>query len=210
MEANAVGLRLSMPVAPAHRSTRLVVVEMGARSDEELLELIAEQRDCDAFDELYRRYSRAVYGVVRRMLVDHAPSEDVVQEAFTNVWRAAAGYRRDRGVATGWLFAIARNAAADALRARGALTMADPPEQADSEPGPDDRVARDMAAFRVHAAVDTLPPREREVINLAYFEGLSQSEVAERLAIPLGTVKTRTRSGLARLAEMLSTERMVS
>lgn len=191
------------------RSTTLVVVDYGACSDEELLETVARSRDEAAFEELYRRYARAIYGVVRKMLGDHARSEDVVQEAFANVWRAAGGYRRERGVATGWLFAIARNAAADALRARTLQLGGDPPDVVDPEPLPDERAGAAQEAFRLHAAVDALPEREREVIALAYFDGLSQSEVAERLDIPLGTVKTRTRSGLSRLAERLSGDKVM-
>src|SRR5262249_4306697 len=88
-------------------------------SDEDLLELVATRRDERAFEGLYRRYAKAVYGVGRRLIGDHARSEEVAQEASTNAWRAAARYRRDRGPAAGWLFAIARNAAIDALRSRG-------------------------------------------------------------------------------------------
>jgi RNA polymerase sigma-70 factor (ECF subfamily) len=184
-------------------------VTLADRSDEDLLELVASSRDEHAFEELYSRFGRAVYGVVRRMVGDPVSSEDVVQEAFTNVWRAAAGYRRDRGSASGWLYAIARNAAADALRARRPTPVGDVPEEPDPRPEPADAVAAGLERFSVHAAVDTLPAREREVIELAYFGGLSQSEVAERLALPLGTVKTRTRSGLARLAERLARERVI-
>jgi RNA polymerase sigma-70 factor, ECF subfamily len=190
------------------RSSRLVAVDISALSDEELLERVADVRDREAFELLYCRYSRAVYAVVRRMLTDHGRSEDVVQEAFASVWRAAAGYRRDRGSASGWLFAIARNASADALRGRRITTVAEAPDLADPSAGPEQRTAAEMEAFAVHAAVDSLPDRERVVIELAYFSGLSQSEVAERLSLPLGTVKTRTRSGLARLAERLSSERV--
>jgi RNA polymerase sigma-70 factor (ECF subfamily) len=173
------------------------------RSDEDLLELVAQQRDETAFDELYRRYARAVYGVVRRRLGDHPRSEDVVQEAFTSVWRAAAGYRRERGPATGWLFAIARNAAFDALRSHAAASHSEVPDLPDEGRGPDEQAAAAEDAFRVHAAVDGLPDDEREVIELAYFSGLSQSEVATRLGLPLGTVKTRSRRALARLADRL-------
>ena len=108
------------------------------------------------------------------------------------------------------MFAISRNAAADSLRARTPVAVGDLPEQADPGSGPDDQAAAGMESFLVHAAVDTLPEREREVIELAYFSGLSQSEVAERLSLPLGTVKTRTRSGLARLAERLAGQRVVT
>jgi RNA polymerase sigma-70 factor (ECF subfamily) len=183
---------------------RVSPLGLSSRGDEDLLELVAERRDEAAFDELYRRYGRAVYGVVVRLVGDRAHSEDVVQQAFTNVWRAAAGYRRERGPATGWLFAIARNAAIDALRAREAPSRWEVPDQPDDGPGPDERASAAEDAFRVHAAVDGLPDHEREVIELAYFDGLSQSEVAARLGAPLGTVKTRTRRALAHLANRLA------
>jgi RNA polymerase sigma-70 factor, ECF subfamily len=192
------------------RSSTLVGVDVSALTDEDLLERIARERDASAFEALYQRYARAVYSVVRRSLGDHGRSEDVVQEAFASVWRAAAGYRRERGSASGWLFAIARNASADALRARRTTTVAEAPDQADPADGPEQRTTAELEAFAVHAAVDTLPERERAVIELAYFSGLSQSEVAEKLSLPLGTVKTRTRSGLARLAELLAQERVVT
>jgi RNA polymerase sigma-70 factor (ECF subfamily) len=208
-----IAVQVPCPAMPVSRnarirSSRLVAVDISALSDEELLERVAHTRDTEAFELLYRRYSRAVYAVVRRMLADHGRSEDVVQEAFASVWRAAAGYRRERGSASGWLFAIARNASADALRGRRAATVAEAPDLPDPSAGPEQRTAAELEAFSVHAAVDSLPDRERVVIELAYFSGLSQSEVAERLSLPLGTVKTRTRSGLARLAERLSSERV--
>ena len=191
------------------RPTPLDFVGSSARSDEDLLELVAERRDEAAFDELYGRYGRAVYAVVLRLVGDRSHSEDVVQQAFTNVWRAAAGYRRERGPATGWLFAIARNAAFDALRTREAPSRWEVPDLPDDGPGPDQRAAAAEQAFRVHAAVDRLPAHEREVIELAYYDGLSQSEVAARLGAPLGTVKTRTRRALAHLAERLAEERVM-
>jgi RNA polymerase sigma-70 factor (ECF subfamily) len=208
-----IAVQVPCPAMPVSRnarirSSRLVAVDISALSDEDLLERVAQVRDTEAFELLYRRYSRAVYAVVRRMLADHGRSEDVVQEAFASVWRAAAGYRRERGSASGWLFAIARNASADALRGRRTATVAEPPDLPDPSAGPEQRTAAELEAFAVHAAVDSLPDRERAVIELAYFSGLSQSEVAERLSLPLGTVKTRTRSGLARLAERLSPERV--
>lgn len=192
------------------RPARLVAVDLSALSDEDLLELVAKHRDEEAFEVLYQRYSRAVYSVVRRMVGDHGRSEDVVQEAFASVWRAAAGYRRERGSGSAWMFAISRNAAADVLRARTPVAVGELPEHADPAAGPDEQAEAGLEAFAVHAAVDSLPEREREVIELAYFGGLSQSEVAGRLSLPLGTVKTRTRSGLARLAARLADQRVVS
>ena len=188
------------------QASPLGVVERCSPSDEELLDLVAEQRDEAAFDEFYGRYSRAVYAVVRRLIGDHARSEDVVQEAFTNVWRAAAGYSPERGQARGWLFAIARNAAVDALRVRAAAGRPDVPDLPDDGPGPAELASAAEQAFRVHVAVDGLCHREREVIELAYFAGFSQSEVATRLGVPLGTVKTRTRRALERLSDRLAEE----
>ncbi len=188
---------------------RVECVEYGSLTDEQLLERVADHRDAGAFSELYSRYARAVYSLVSRTLRDRDAGEDVAQEAFTAVWRAARSYKPERGSAVAWLFTIARNAAVDAARARKPVAYGDPPDSPDPSPTPDVEVAAGLDAFRVHAAVDALPEREREVINLAYFEGLSQSEVADRLALPLGTVKTRTRAGLARLADRLEREQVV-
>ncbi len=183
-------------------------VDPAVRTDEELLDRVASRRDRDAFDELYRRYSRAVYSLVLRTVRDAALGEDVVQETFTAVWRKAGSYRPERGSATTWLFTVARNAAVDAVRARKPVVGGDVPETPDQGPTPEQQTVDSLEAFTVHAAVDSLPDREREVIELAYFDGLSQSQVAQRLELPLGTVKTRTRAGLARLAERLERERV--
>jgi len=180
-------------------------MEYGALTDEQLLVRVADHRDESAFDELFRRYSRAVYSLVVRVLRDRDAGEDIVQDTFAAIWRAASSYRPDRGKATSWVFTIARNAAVDAARSRRTVT-GELPETIDPGPGPDALAGAEMDAFRVHLAVDSLPPREREVISLAYFDGLSQSEVAARLELPLGTVKTRTRSALGRLAERLDRE----
>jgi RNA polymerase sigma-70 factor, ECF subfamily len=175
-------------------------------TDEDLLERVAHDRDQDAFEVLYTRYARAVYSLVVRVLRDRHTGEDVAQEAFAAVWRAAAGYHRGRGSAAGWMFAIARNAAIDAGRARVPLVVGELPDRPDTSPLPDAQAISDLEAFRVHRAVDSLPEREREVIELAYFSGLAQSEIAEQLELPLGTVKTRTRSALQRMAPMLREE----
>jgi RNA polymerase sigma-70 factor, ECF subfamily len=195
----------SLAPAPMRWST-LAAVLPESLTDEDLLERVARDRDQDAFGVLYQRYARAIYSLVVRILRDRHTGEDVAQEAFAAVWRAASSYHRGRGNAAGWMFAIARNAAIDAGRARVPLVVGEMPDRPDPSPLPDDQAIRDMEAFRVHLAVDSLPEREREVIELAYFSGLAQSEIAERLELPLGTVKTRTRSALQRMAPMLREE----
>jgi RNA polymerase sigma-70 factor (ECF subfamily) len=155
-----------------------------------------------AFEDLYRRYARAVFGLALRRLGDRGRAEDAVQETFASIWRSAKSYRPERGAGASWLFAVARNAIVDRSRARGDLP-ADIPDEADLDPGPPDRAEQSWVSWRVHSALEELPEREREVLALAYWSGLSQSEVAEFLGIPLGTVKTRTRAGLSHLADLL-------
>jgi RNA polymerase sigma-70 factor (ECF subfamily) len=154
-------------------------------TDEELLARVADG-DRDAFGDLYQRYARAVLGLAIRRLGDRGRAEDAVQEAFASVWRAARSYKRDRGPVAPWLYAVARNAIAD--------------------PGPPEQAEQSWVAYRVHRAMEELPETERTVLELAYWSGLSQSEISDYLAIPLGTVKTRTRSGLRRLSGALEEE----
>jgi RNA polymerase sigma-70 factor (ECF subfamily) len=161
--------------------------------------------DRSAFEALYRRYARSVFGLALRRLGDRGRAEDAVQETFASIWRSASTYRPERGPGAPWLYGVARNAIVDRSRAR-AEPPADAPEEASLAGGPDERAESAWVAWRVHRALETLPEREREVIALAYWSGLSQSEVAERLGIPLGTVKTRTRAALAHLADALEDE----
>jgi RNA polymerase sigma-70 factor (ECF subfamily) len=170
-------------------------------SDGELIQRAAGG-DRSAFEDLYRRYARPVFGFALRRLGDRGRAEDAVQETFASVWRSAGSYKPERGPGAPWLYAVARNAIVDRARARSD-TPSEIPETASDEPGPDARAEQSWVAWRVHRALEELPEREHEVIALAYWSGLSQSEVAEYLGIPIGTVKTRTRSALARLAEVL-------
>ena len=174
---------------------------MSGPTDEQLLARIGV-RDGDAFETLYQRYARAVLGLALRRLGDRGRAEDAVQETFAAIWRAARTYRPERGAAAPWLFAVARNSISDRGRAKR-----EPPAEAPDEPsleaGPDEQAEQNWVAFKVHSALDVLPPQERELIELAYWSGLSQSEIADLVGIPLGTVKTRTRSALARLADAL-------
>jgi RNA polymerase sigma-70 factor (ECF subfamily) len=173
-------------------------------TDGELIQRAATG-DRGAYEDLYRRYARSVFGLALRRLGDRGRAEDAVQETFASIWRSAGSYRPERGPGAPWLYAVARNAIVDRARARTELP-ADIPEEAASEAGPAERAEQGWVSWRVHSALEELPEREREVIQLAYWSGLSQSEVAEFLGLPLGTVKTRTRAALAHLAELLEEE----
>jgi RNA polymerase sigma-70 factor (ECF subfamily) len=185
---------------------RSPVVHEVEPSDSELLKRVGNG-DGGAFETLYRRYSRPVFGLALRRLGDRTRAEEAVQETFTSVWRSARTYKPERGPGAPWLYAVARNAIVDGARGRSAvLTAAEPPEEISSDVGPADRAEQSWTAWRVHCAMEELPKSERAVLELAYWHGFSQSEIAERLRIPLGTVKTRTRSGLHRLADLLEGE----
>ena len=170
-------------------------------------ELIVRSADGDrgAFEVLYRRYSRPVFGLALRRLGDRGRAEDAVQETFASIWRAARSYKPERGPGAPWLYAVARNAITDRGRAR-TETPAEIPEQASEDAGPPEQAEAGWTAWRVHRALEELSQNERSVIELAYWSGLSQSEIAEFLGIPLGTVKTRTRAALGRLATVLEGE----
>ena len=188
--------------------------ELGARqpaaaaaakaSDGELIQRSASG-DSAALETLYARYARPLFGMALRRLGDRGRAEDAVQETFVSIWRAAKSYRPERGPGAPWIYAVARNAIVDRSRAKSELPV-EPTDQPSFEPGPDLRAEQAWTRLRVHRALEELPEREREVIELAYWRGLSQSEVAESLGVPLGTVKTRTRSGLQRLADLLEEE----
>ena len=150
-----------------------------AATDAELLARVAD-RDREAFELLYHRYVRSVFGLALRRLRDRQRAEDAVQETFTAVWRSAASYRPERGPAAPWLYAVARNAIVDRLRAQRAEPPTPScPRLASAEPGPAERAEASYVAWRVHRALEELPTSEREVLELAYWSGLSQSEVAD-------------------------------
>ncbi len=173
-------------------------------SDGELLERTGTG-DRSAFEALYQRYSRPVFGLALRRLGDRGRAEDAVQETFVSIWRAAGTYRPERGPGAPWLYAVARNAIVDRSRARNEPAV-EAPDEPTLDPGPAERAEESWTQWRIHRALEELTESEREVISLAYWSGLSQSEVADSLGIPLGTVKTRTRRALQRLAEVLEGE----
>lgn len=192
-------LALDLPAQSTQREGRPVPAERS--SDGELLQRIAGG-DREAFDVLYRRFVRPVFALALRRLGDRGRAEDATQETFTSIWRSASSYRADRGPGAPWLYAVARNAIVDRARARSE-TPTEVPDEASSEPGPSDEAEHSWLAWRVHRAMQELPEHERPLLELAYWSGLSQSEIADFLNIPLGTVKTRTRSALGRLADAL-------
>ena len=194
------GRALPRPRGPASIRT----VHEGELKDGELIERVGEG-DRDAFDELYRRYTRPVLGLALRRLGDRGRAEDALQEAFAAIWRSASSYDPARGQGGAWLYTVARNAIVDGARRRPEPPM-EVPEEPSGESGPAEQAEASWLAWRVHSALSHLPDHERPVIELAYWGGLSQSEISEFLQVPLGTVKTRTRSALARLADLLEDE----
>ena len=191
--------------APLVASSRTPARPTGEPSDATLLQRIA-RGDRGAFELLYKRYARAVLSLALRLLRDRGRAEDATQETFAAIWRSAGSYKPERGPGAPWLFAVARNAIVDRARARTDIPVEHGEETPSGESGPGERAEQAWLSWRVHGALAQLPERERVALELAYWSGLSQSEIAERLGIPLGTVKTRTRSALGRLADSLEGE----
>src|SRR5262245_54496824 len=191
---------------PRVRCLREEMTQVALVSDSELLLRIAA-RDRAAFDELHRRFARPVLRLALRWLRDRLRAEDATQETFAAVWRSGGTYRPDRGPGAPWPYAVARNAIVNQTRAR-VETVAEIPESASNGPGPAEQAETDWMKLRVRSAVAELPGQQRVLIELAYWSGLSQSEIADRLEMPLGTVKTRTRAALARLDELLGPDEL--
>jgi RNA polymerase sigma-70 factor (ECF subfamily) len=204
-----MGLSYALPTARpfgVERDSRAAdtPADEGAASDGDLIRRIAG-RDAHAFEALYHRYARPVFGLALRRLGDRMRAEDAVQETFAAIWRSARTYKPGRGAGAPWLYAVARNAIVDRARGRSEPPV-EVPEVASDELTPAERAEQSFVSWRVHRALEGLPTNERNVIELAYYGGLSQTEVADFLGIPLGTVKTRTRAGLGRLADLLEGE----
>jgi RNA polymerase sigma-70 factor (ECF subfamily) len=174
-------------------------------SDEALVALVA-RGDQDALAELYDRVSRVAYGLALRVLRDERYAEDAVQEAFLQVWRSAATFRADRAKASTWVLTLVHRRAVDLVR-REERRQTDPLTD-DSTPGAATESTEEAAWLRfererVQTALRQLPDVQREALELAYYGGFSQSELAERLGVPLGTIKSRMFAGLSRLRELL-------
>jgi RNA polymerase sigma factor (sigma-70 family) len=178
---------------------RMVVRE---RSDEELLEAIAAG-DERALGALYDRFGRVAYGVAVRILRDPALAEDAVQEAFLAVWRSAESYRRERAKPATWILTLVHRRAVDLVR-REDRRRGDPFDEAPHTAGDvaDEADVRQQRTA-VQKALLRLPAEQREALELAYYGGYTQSELAERLGVPLGTIKSRMFAGLTRLRELV-------
>jgi RNA polymerase sigma-70 factor (ECF subfamily) len=175
-------------------------------SDEALVALVA-RGDETALAELYDRTSRVAYGLAFRVLRDDRLAEDAVQEGFLAVWRSAGAFRAERAKASTWVLTLVHRRAVDLVR-REERRRAEPldesaTEMASAEPGTDEAAWLRFERERVQAALRQLPDAQREAIELAYYGGYSQAELADRLGVPLGTIKSRMFAGLARLRELL-------
>ncbi len=199
----AVTLRIDLPLR--RRLASIPNVADDTRTDAELIAHVADG-DGVAFEELHRRYARSVLGIALRRIGDRGRAEDATQDTFASIWRSASRFDPGKGEATSWLYTVARNAIVDGLRRKREPPVDEAPEMAAPDPGPDDAAESGWVAWRVHRALETLPEQERSLVELAYWSGMSQSEIADYLGVPLGTVKTRTRSALRRLADELGDE----
>ncbi|MFL5546071.1 MAG: sigma-70 family RNA polymerase sigma factor [Gemmatimonadales bacterium] len=183
-----------------------------SQADRDLL-LRAADGDQQAIAALYDRYGEVLYAVAYRVARQRADAEDAVVEAFTQAWRDAARFEASRGSVAGWLTMIARSRALDIVRARNRrerITTSASAREAEgtlamgsSPANPADSFDSTERKRRVQAALQMLSPPQRQAIELAFFEGLSQSEIAQRLEEPLGTIKTRVRLGMQKLRESL-------
>jgi len=176
-----------------------------------VLLLRLQARDETALGALYDVHGALLYGVAVRIVRDAAEAEDVVQETWMQVWRNAASYDPRRGTVAAWLLTLARSRALDRWRAAAARQRAVQAAENEAPPppvvaDPETTSAQAQLASRLTQAMATLSPDHRRVLELAYFGGLSQSEIATRLGAPLGTVKSWTRQGLSKLRQIVPRE----
>ena len=165
--------------------------------------------DPSALEDLYDRHGRAVYSLACRILGDRSEAEDITQDVFSQAWSQAAQYDARRATVAGWLLMMSRTRSIDRVRARRSRpqTLAgDLPEAADPAAGAEAGAIGAQAAARVREALGALPETQRAAIELAYYRGLSHTEIATRLGQPLGTIKTRIRTALMSLRSALADE----
>jgi RNA polymerase sigma-70 factor, ECF subfamily len=187
------------------RSRPVPVARGLAHLSDEAIVLLVARSDETALAELYDRYGGIAFGLARRILRDDALAEDAVQEAFLTVWRTAVRFVPERAKASTWLLTLVHRRAVDLVRRENRRRG----EPLDAAAEPAGEATHDVAWLRfererVQEALAQLPDPQREAIELAYYGGFTQSELAERLGQPLGTIKSRMFSGLARLHELLA------
>jgi len=175
------------------------------RTMADLLRRVAANGDVDAFRALFRAYAPRVKSYMLRQGADSATAEELSQETLLTVWRKAALYSNEKGSATTWIFTIARNLRIDRLRKEVAWQPLpeDTAEQASPEPAPDEELSERERGERVRSVMAELPPEQTEVVTLAFIQGLSHSEIAARLGLPLGTVKSRMRLAYQKIRDAL-------
>ena len=178
--------------------------ELTHLSDEAVVAIAARGEEA-GLAELYDRYGRVAYGLALRIVRDPSLAEDAVQEAFLTVWRSAARFSADRAKASTWILTFVHRRAVDLVR-REERRRADPlpDEEAASAPATDEVAWLRLERERVQTALRALPDQQREALELAYYGGFTQSELADRLGQPLGTIKSRMFAGLGRLRELLA------
>lgn len=191
--------------------TAPAAAEPATEVDLDLLRRIAGGSS-DALGAFYDRYSSLVWGLLRRMLGEGGEAEEVMQEAFLQVWRDAKRYDPERATPRGWLLLIARSRALDRLRKRTALQRREEAIAKEASgravaPLGSRRLEHLESRERISSALDRLPREQRRVIELSFFHGLSQTEIAAHLGAPLGTVKSRALLGMKRLREIFARER---
>jgi RNA polymerase sigma factor (sigma-70 family) len=197
---------MRLPVLPSRPAEGGAVRrELAGSSDEALLEAVARSDD-DALAVLYDRFGRVAYGLALRVLRDRALAEDAVQEAFLQVWRAAGRFEPSKARASTWVLTFVHRRAVDLVRReeRRRVEPVDAAAPAGSGPGADEEAERRSKREIVQGALRRLPPEQRETIELAYYGGFTQSELADRLGQPLGTIKSRMFAGLTRLRALLA------
>ena len=158
-------------------------------------------RDAAAFEALYDGYHRLVYGLALRVLSDPSAAEDVTQAVFLKIWDDPAVFRGGNFAA--WIARVTRNRALDAVRARGVRDKTEFSESLPVDDTVEDAAIANLDGARVRDALSRLPPEQREPIELGFFGGVTHQEIASRIGLPLGTVKTRIRTGLRRLRNAL-------
>ena len=188
------------------------MVDYESLDDHQLIQLIS-QVDKDALEALYTRYQTPVYSLAMFMLKKPALAEEVTQDIFLNIWLKASSFNAQRGQPRGWIMSVAHHKIIDLIRSQRRTTVnTDPVDYETLDLLPDGgvsteaQVEQSLDRERIMRALETIPANQREVIMLAYFGGLSQSEMSEKLDLPLGTIKTRVRLAMQKLRTVLEND----